>query len=272
VTITTRAHAGPHHPYLDAPGGFVALAHRGFSVEGLENSLAAFGAAVELGFRYVETDAHSTSDGVAVALHDATLDRTTDGSGAIAALPWRRVRRARIGGVEPVPPLEDVLGTWPDLRVNVDVKAGAAVEPVAEAIERTRAHDRVCVTSFSVRRRRATLARLSRRVATSAGRPEVVAAVLGARSGRWRTGAVRAALRGVDCVQVPERSGGVRVVDARFVASAHAAGRQVHVWTVNEAADMERLLDLEVDGLVTDRADVLREVLARRGLWPAASA
>lgn len=271
MTTTTRSEAGPRHPYLDPPGGFVALAHRGFSLDGLENSLTAFGAAVELGFRYVETDAHATADGVAVALHDATLDRTTDGSGAIAALPWRRVRGARIGGVEPVPTLEDVLGTWPGLRVNVDVKAAAAVVPVAAAIERTRAHDRVCVTSFSVLRRRATLARLSRRVATSAGRPEVAAAVLGARSGRGRARAVRTALRAVDSVQVPERSGGVTVVDARFVDAVHAAGRQVHVWTVNDPADMERLLDLGVDGLVTDRADVLRDVLARRGLWPGPS-
>ncbi|WP_290438815.1 glycerophosphodiester phosphodiesterase family protein, partial [Cellulosimicrobium cellulans] len=109
---------------------------------------------------------------------------------------------------------------------------------------------------------------LSRRVATSAGRPEVAAAVVGARVAGGRTGAVRAALHAVDCVQVPERSGRVRVVDARFVDAVHAAGRQVHVWTVNEPADMERLLDLGVDGLVTDRADVLRDVLARRGLWP----
>lgn len=270
MTTTTRPVAASRCPFLDAP--FVALAHRGFSLDGLENSLAAFGAAVDLGYRYVETDAHATADGVAVALHDATLDRTTDGAGEIADLPWRGVRGARIGGVEPVPALEDVLGTWPDLRVNVDVKAAAAAGPVAAAIERTAAHDRVCVTSFSLRRRHATLARLSRPVATSAGRPEVAAAVLGARAGVVRTRAVRTALRAVDCVQVPERSGRVTVVETRFVEAVHAAGRQVHVWTVNDPADMERLLDLGVDGIVTDRADVLREVLTRRGLWPGAAA
>lgn len=259
-----------HHPYLDSPTGFVALAHRGFSRDGLENSLAAFAAARDLGLRYVETDAHATSDGVAVALHDASLDRTTDGAGLVADLPWETVRRARIGGVEPVPLLEDVLGTWPDLRVNVDVKADSAVGPVARAIERTRAHDRVCVTSFSPVRRRRTVALLTRPVATSTGTSEVATFLLAARAGapRWPFGALASwALRGADCLQVPVAHGRVSVVDARTVTAAHAAGRQVHVWTINDPLEMARLLDLGVDGIVTDRADLLRDVLAARGRW-----
>jgi glycerophosphoryl diester phosphodiesterase len=251
-------------PYLDAP--FVALAHRGFSLDGLENSLRAFGAARELGFRYVETDAHGTSDGVAVALHDATLDRTTDARGVVAELPWDVVRRARIGGVEPVPRLDDLLGTWPDLRVNIDVKGESGVRPVAEAVERTRAHDRVCVTSFSVARRRATVARLSRPVATAAGQGEVVRFLLGARV--RAAGRVARALRDVDCLQVPVAQGPVHVVDARTVDAAHRAGRQVHVWTIDDPAEMRRLIDLGVDGIVTNRADLLRDVLAERGLTP----
>ncbi|WP_251150930.1 glycerophosphodiester phosphodiesterase family protein [Cellulosimicrobium sp. Marseille-Q4280] len=250
-------------PYLHA--GFVALAHRGFAPTGLENSLAAFEAARDLGYRYVETDAHATSDGVAVALHDASLDRTTDGHGLVARQPWRTVRRARIGGREPVPALEDLLGAWPDLRVNVDVKSSAAVAPVAEVIERTRAHDRVCVASFSAARRRATVARLSRPVATSAAQPEVAAVLIAARTGA----PLRRRRVGVDCLQVPERVGRMRVVDRRFVRTAHAAGLAVHVWTVNAVEDMERLIDLGVDGIVTDRADMLRDVLARRGRWRA---
>ncbi|MGC5166325.1 glycerophosphodiester phosphodiesterase [Luteimicrobium sp. DT211] len=249
-------------PYLDAP--FVALAHRGFSLHGLENSLRAFEAARDLGYRYVETDAHGTSDGVAVALHDATLDRTTDATGVVAALPWAVVARARIGGVEPVPRLDDLLGSWPDLRVNIDVKGDSAVRPVAEAIERTSAHDRVCVTSFSVARRRATVARLSRPVATSAGQGEVLRFLLGVR-GRSR-GAVMRALREVDCLQVPVTQGPVRVVSARNLAAAHRVGRQVHVWTIDDPAEMRRLLDLGVDGIVTNRADLLRDVLAERGI------
>ncbi len=257
--------ARPRLPYLDPPGGVAALAHRGFSLDGRENSLAAFQAAVDLGFGYVETDAHGTSDGVAVALHDATLDRTTDGRGAVAELPWDVVRRARIGGVDPVPRLEDVLGTWPDLRVNIDVKSASGVRPVAEAIERTGAHDRVCVASFSAARRHATLRLLSRPVVTSAATGEV-ARFLVAHRLRLAVPAAHA-LRQVDALQVPVAQGRVRVVDAGTVAAAHAAGGVVHVWTVNDPAEMHRLLDLGVDGLVTDRADLLRDVLRRRGTW-----
>lgn len=247
--------------YLEPP--FAALAHRGFSRDGLENSMAAFAAAVDLGYRYVETDAHATADGVAVALHDATLDRTTDGHGHVRDLPWREVSRARIGGVEPVPLLEDLLGSFPGLRVNIDVKEPAGVFPVAEVIERTRAHDRVLVASFSAARRRETLRRLTRPVASSAATGEIARFVLGARAGRpagWLA-------RRVDCLQVPARGAGLTVVDDRTLAAAHAAGLRVHVWTVNDADEMRRLLDLGVDGLISDRADLLRAVLEERGMW-----
>lgn len=263
------------HPYFDTTlpdgrRGVAALAHRGFARpggvdSGLENSLSAFDAAVQLGFRYVETDAHGTADGVAVALHDESLDRTTDARGLVAELPWRQVRRARIGGIEPVPSLQDVLGTWPGLFVNIDVKAASGIAPIADAIERTSAHERVCVTSFSTRRRLATLARLSRPAATSAGTTEVAGFVLAARA-RVDAGA-RHALRRVDALQVPRAQSGLTVVDRATVAAAHRAGRYVHVWTPNTRPEMEQLLDLGVDGIVTDRADLLKEILVERDLW-----
>ncbi|MBL0888917.1 glycerophosphodiester phosphodiesterase family protein [Myceligenerans indicum] len=261
--------------YFDAPRGFAALAHRGFARpggvdNGLENSLAAFAAAVDLGFSYVETDAHGTRDGVAVALHDESLDRTTDATGQVADLPWHAVRAARIGGTEPVPRLDELLGTWPGLRVNIDVKADSGVGPVAEAVERTRSHDRVCVTSFSPARRRATLALLSRPVATSAGTGEVARFLAGART--RIAPLARRALRDVGALQVPVAqplpgAGHLTVVDAVTVRAAHRAGKQVHVWTIDDAAEMNRLIDLGVDGIVTDRADVLKDVLTARGMW-----
>lgn len=254
-------------PYLDHPGP-IALAHRGFSAAAPENSMAAFAAAVDLGFRHVETDVHATSDGVVVAFHDETLDRVTDGSGRVTELPWSVVRDARIDGTEPVPTLEELLGTWPDLHVNIDLKSDGAVAPTVEVVERTSSHDRVLLTSFSDARRRRALGLLSRPVATSGG-TRVTAAFLGAAAAGSGL-AVRRVLRGVDCLQVPERHGAVRVVTRRTVQAAHAAGVQVHVWTINDAADMHRLLDLGVDGLVSDRADVLREVLRERGRWDGA--
>lgn len=248
--------------YLDSPCP-LAFAHQGFSGNGAGNSIAAFSAAVELGYQYLETDARATRDGVVLAFHDATLDRLTDGSGRIAALPWHELQRAKINGVEPLARLEDVLGTWPEIRLNIDVKDAATVEPLARVIERTRAHSRVCIASFSDRRRRAVLRRLSAPVASSAGREVTTAFRLGAGS-QWLTDH---ALRDVDCLQVPERAGLLPVVTADTVAAAHRVGRQLHVWTVNDAQAMHRLLDLGVDGIITDRADVLREVLRSRGQW-----
>jgi glycerophosphoryl diester phosphodiesterase len=253
----------PSHPYFDNGDRPLALAHRGFSLDGLENSMTAFEAAVNLGFRYVETDAHGTSDGVAVALHDSSLDRTTDGQGVVADLPWREVRTARIGGIEAVPSLEELLGTFPELRVNIDVKGVSGIEAIASAIERTQAHGRVCVASFSAARRDATVALLTQPVATSAGTTEAASyfarGVVGMKVAR--------PLRKVDALQIPSRAGGMRVLTARHVKAAHDADRHVHVWTINEPADMRALLDMGVDGLVSDRADLLKDVLIQRGQW-----
>lgn len=230
----------------------------------------AFAAARSLGFDHVETDAHVTADGVAVALHDPSLDRTTDAIGLVAHLPWSKVRKARIGGTEPVPLLEDLLGTWTDLAVNIDVKADGAEAAVAAAVERTRSHDRVLLTSFSTRRRLRTTALLSRLVATSPGRAEITAFVVASRlPDVLALPAARRALSKVSCLQAPERSegAGISVINTRTIALAHRIFRPVHVWTVDEPAEMERLFGMGVDGLVTNRADLLREVMHNHNLW-----
>lgn len=254
-------------PYFDAPP--VALAHRGGALYppnvGLENTAAAFGRAVALGYRYLETDVHVTSDGTVVALHDDRLDRVADRPGRIADLTWQQVRRARVGGVEPVPALDDLLGAFPETRFNIDLKTPAAVGPTWRLIERHRAHDRVCVGSFTNR----TLwhyRRVSRgRTATAAGRLGTAWLRLGP------AGLARAGRTPADVLQIPVRfevaGRVVEVVTADLLARAHALGRQVHVWTVDDPAEMTRLLDLGVDGLVSDAIDVLRDVLRARGQW-----
>lgn len=246
------------------------MAHRGFSRDGLENSMAAFRAAVELGYRYLETDVHTTADGELLVFHDDTLDRITDGSGRISELSAQTVARARIGGAEHIPLLKELSSAFPDVRLNIDVKDWNSVATLAAAIERYGLHDRVLVASFSDRRRRAVLEQLSRPAAGSAGivsnslfvlfgpvLPRPLMRLLVAR-----------VLRGVHALQVPVRYGIFTVVTPGFVRRAHRHGLQVHVWTVNDPAEMHRLLDLGVDGIVTDRADLLKDVLQERGAWP----
>ncbi len=227
--------------------------------------MAAFKAAVELGTAHLETDVHTTLDGVVLVFHDPSLDRVTDSEGTISSLTAADVSRARIGGVEPVPTFDELVTSLPDARLNLDVKDWNSVRPLAEAIEKHGIHHRVLVTSFSDRRRRAVLKLLSRRVASSAG--STLTALFVLLGPVLPAPLARKLLGGVDVFQVPVRYGKLPVVTPGFVRRAHRLGLQVHVWTINEPAEMDRLLDLGVDGIVSDRLDLLKAVLVRRGQW-----
>lgn len=250
------------HPFLDVDGP-LAMAHRGFSLTGLENTMTAFAAAVDLGMTHVETDVHATRDGVVVAFHDSELDRVSDGRGAIADMAWADLRSIRVGGAEVVPTLMELLSSWPDLRVNIDVKDWPAVTPLADVLAGSGVLDRVCVASFDDRRSRAVQQLLGPGLATSLGRRAVLrwwlaaTSSLGPRLTRVPPGAV--------AVQVPVGAGPLPLVTRRSIGLAHDLGLAVHVWTINTADAMHRLLDLGVDGLISDRSDTLREVLTARG-------
>lgn len=245
-------------PYLDHPGP-IPFAHRGGASEHPENTMPAFEHAVRLGYRYLETDAHATADGVLLAFHDSVLDRVTDRTGVIAELPWEVVSQARVAGVG-IPRMEELLTAWPDLRVNVDVKHDEAVVPLVEVIETTGAHDRVCVASFSGKRLERFRGLTGGRVCTAIG-PFDIARLRGAGFG-LPPGRFAGA-----CAQVPVRRGPLPILDRRFVEGAHRHGLPVHVWTIDDPAEMDRLLDLGVDGIMTDRPSLLKEVLVRRGEW-----
>jgi glycerophosphoryl diester phosphodiesterase len=248
-------------PFLDWPGP-LAFAHQGAHADGQngENTMASFEAAVALGYRYLETDAHATADGVLVAFHDDHLDRLTDRTGAIGDLPWSEVQAARVRGRHEIPLLEDLLTAWPDVRINIDPKHDAAVDPLVDLIQRTGTIDRVCIGAFSDTRLARVRAALGHRICTSMGPRQVrrlFAAARGVPAGRFSAA----------CVQVPVRHGLVPLVTRRFVATAHRRDLQVHVWTINEAEEMHRLLDLGVDGIMTDRPEVLKTVLEERNAW-----
>ena len=256
--------------YLDAlheqPGTVLAFAHRGGAfhpeITGLENTLRAFRHAVELGYDYLETDVHVTRDGVLLAFHDSVLDRVTDASGAIAASTYAEVQRALINGSDPVPTLADLFDEFPEVRFNIDVKAPGAVEPLARFLEEREAWDRVCVGSFSGRRLRRFRRLTGGRVATSASPGEVAAYRL------LPASLARLVTRGRPRVlQVPHKRARLTIVTPGLVRRAHRAGVHVHVWTIDDPDEMKALLDRGVDGLMTDRTDILRAVLTESGRW-----
>lgn len=250
------------HAFLEHPGP-IAFAHRGGAAHHLENSWSAFEHAVGLGYTYLETDVHATADGVLLAFHDRTLDRVTDSAGRIARLTHKDVAAVRIGGAEPIPLLEDLLAAWPDARFNIDVKEESAIGPLAAALRRVGAWDRVCVCSFSAHRLRAARRAIGHRVCAALS-PAGVASIrlAGNLAGSGQVLARRLAGAGVRCAQVPA------VLASRgVIRRAHELGLQVHVWTVNDRAGMTRLLDLGADGIMTDQTVLLRDVLAERGQW-----
>jgi glycerophosphoryl diester phosphodiesterase len=281
--------------FLDRPGP-LAFAHRGGAAHAPENSWRAFEHAVGLGYEYLETDALATAVGVLSTFHDRTLDRVTGRPGRVSRLTLRDIAGARIDGTEPIPVLEDLLAAWPDVRFNIDVKDAPAVAPLAHVLRRTNAWERVCVVSFSASRLRATRRALDRPVCmaasplgaamvrfggprgprgssgphrdrlmrrqAAAGPTAVAARRPGAGARPPRPLAERLAQAGVQCVQVP-----ATVATPALIGRAHQLGLQVHVWTVNDRPAMEDLLDLGVDGIMTDETVALREVLVSRGQW-----
>lgn len=251
------------HPFLDVPGP-LAIAHRGGDTPaGCENTRAAFAHAVGLGYGCLETDVRVTADGVLVCLHDAELDRVSDGRGPVAERTWADLRRVRVAGREPIPRFDDLLEAFPAARFVVDPKTDAAAELLAGSIVRHRAADRVCVGSFSEARLARVRTLLGPDGCTSMAPREARALRLAS----LRLRPLRSVPAGADCVQVPPRSNGLPVVDRFFLAAARRLGLPVHVWTVNDRRAMARLLDLGVAGLVTDRVASLRAVLAGRGDW-----
>lgn len=250
------------HPYLDWPGP-IPFAHRGGTSSAPENTLPAFEHAAELGYRYLETDVHLTLDGVLVAFHDADLRRTCGVDRTIAATTWAELSELRVDGREPIPRMSELFARFPDARFNIDCKSDAAGPALVQLVRELDAIDRICIGSFSHARLTKLRSLLGPGLLTCMSPQEVALLRL---IGRVSGPAQRVA-------QVPARAGqesgpwNLPVVTKRFVRSAHRHGSQVHVWTIDDADEMHRLLDLGVDGIMTDRPETLRAVLEQRGLW-----
>lgn len=254
------------HPYLDWPGP-IAFAHRGGTSVAPENTVPAFDAAVALGYRYLETDVHLSADGALVAFHDTDLARTCGVARRIADLTVEQLAEIRVGGVAEIPLMSDLLERYPDARYNIDCKSDAAVEPLVQLIRDHDALDRICLGAFSHARLTRLRSALGPRLLTCMSPQEVASLRL---TGRLRPRLTPDVQR---VAQVPVRygrpsgRGGLTVVTPGFLRAARRAGAAVHVWTINDAEEMHRLLDLGVDGIMTDRPETLRTVLEARGAW-----
>ena len=262
-TMSPRHYFDLEHP--------IRFAHRGSRILWPENTWYAFDHAIEdFGHRYVETDVQMTADGVVVVFHDDTLERCTDGVGRIAEWNWEDLRDLdaahnfttdgesyplRGAGIG-ISRLDDTFDRYPDLCLNIDLKADGSEWPVAEVIKKMGREDTVLIGSFSDGRiakfRRVTKGR----VATSAGPRDSIAMYAASRIGR------AAPARG-DAYQLPYKTRGV-AADRRLIDAVHRAGKQIHLWTVNDRQEMEKFLDLGADGIITDRPDILKDVMEER--------
>ena len=246
------------HPYL-AHKSFVCFAHRGGALEYPENTERAFAGAVAMGYRYIETDVQATADGIVVVFHNDTLDNLTDGAGVVSQLLFSEVRTAKTGG-EPIMTLEQALETFPETHFNIDVKTDHAVEPTLDIIRRMDAFDRVCLAAFSDKRLNRLRALAGDGACIGAGPKDVTALKFAS----WGAPARRLA---VHCAQVPMRAYGIALVTPRFLRQCARQGIAVHVWTINEATDMRRLIRLGVNGIMSDRPSLLKQVAIEEGVW-----
>lgn len=244
-------------PYFDSPLPR-RLAHRGLCqhTQGIdENSIVAIAEAVAAGATHVESDTHATSDGVAVLFHDENLSRVAGISANISSLSSQELATVTLSNGSGIPTLGAVFESFPSLRLNLDIKSDLAIIPTVRAIEEHQAHDRVLVSSFSESRRLRALSLLTRPVATSAS---AKIAILAWASHNLAFGAgFRRLTRDIDAFQVPTNRGPIRFDSANFLARAKASGNEVHFWTINDPKEMNRLLKLGADGIVTDRVDLL---------------
>ena len=251
-------------PYFAPPAPRV-LAHRGLAVNAVENTLDAFRAALDAGAVYLETDVNVSADGVAVVCHDPTLERIAGRPDRVDSLALDELRRIDLGGGARLPTRLEALVAFPEARFNFAIKSPEVAEPAARAVLAAGATDRVLVTSFSTSRRRAAL-RLLPGAASSASAPGFVAALILIKAGL--TPLARLVLRGVDAVQIPLEAGPLATTTARTVRGFHRAGVEVHVWTINDVELARELLDRGVDGIVSDRADLMLELVAGRSVSP----
>lgn len=246
--------------FLDDTSTPFGFAHQGGDETAPGNTLASFGHAVSLGYRYIETDVQVTSDGVLVIYHDDDLEAGTGVAGRIDDMTWPEVAELRVGDGHSLARFDDVVERFPDVRFNIEPKTDRSVGALVESIERLDLADRVCIGSFDDRRLRRARKALGPDVCMSPGPIGVGIVLLAALVWpRWRSP--------FGALQLPPKVWILPLAHPWLVGRLHRMGLQVHIWTINTAEEMGELLDAGVDAIMTDKVSILRDVLQARDEW-----
>ena len=241
------------HPYLDVPGVAIS-AHRGGSIEAPENTIESFKYSIELGSSYIETDVQLSSNGIPYIFHDDDLKRLFGKNIIFNSLHSDEIDELILFDKYKIPTLESTLQKFPDALFQIDVKTDEVVLPTMEVIKKTNSTDKVCIASFSSKRLK-QVHKLYPEICLSMGPFEVMKLLLAS------FGLYRRKVPG-NCLQIPIYQYGIKLVTKRFINYIHSIGLKIHVWTINDEDTMQKLIDLGVDGIITDRPKALKELLS----------
>lgn len=247
-------------PYFDGHAPRV-IAHRGFPAGHAENTIGAFQAALDVGADLLETDVHLSKDGQVIVAHDPDLTRVAGRPGLVSDYTASELAGFDLGFGQGFPTLVEALEAFPTAKFNIDVKVPEVVDAFVDVVVNMNVHDRVLVASFDEASRSKAVSQLPGVVSST-----TIGHVVEGRLRSWfgLSGATWNMPPEIRAVQVPPVRWGMAIVTPSFLRMAHSKGLEVHVWTINEARDMERLLDMGVDGIVTDRADLAVDIVAKR--------
>ena len=239
---------------------FLAFAHRGGNESAPENSFLAFKNAVDIGYKYLETDVHLTKDGHLIAFHDNTLDRVTDKNGLIKDLALNEIKKAKINGKEEIPLLSDLLDSFPQCFFNIDCKVNETVQPLINLIRAKSLIDRVCIGSFSQKRINYIRKSLGSSVITSMGPAEVILS-------KFLSFSSLSYNFSSSYTSIPIERYGVKLLDKRNIDYLKSNNQKVIAWTINNEDEMKMLIKMGVDGIMTDNLSLLKSVLIEENLW-----
>ena len=240
---------------------FMAFAHRGANKLATENTLAAFQIAYDMGYRIMETDVQASKDGVLYCFHDTDLQRSAGDPRKFETLTSSEIDRVRLKGGHPIPKLAQLFEAFPNAYFNIDAKSWASVEPLIALTRSMKTGARTCFGSFSQRRIETIISALSQHSpARSLGTGGVIRFYLEHLLNH--RGQINA-----NCAQLPVSHFGIKLITPKTLTYAKVKGLKIHVWTINQAPEMQRLIDLGVDGIMSDDCAMLKSVLQKNGLW-----